>query len=211
MKEVTSHYDELSERYDQKINIYCQRRFIGIIKKYIGKKQRILEVGCATGYIQNKLNKSIIGIDLTHKLLKKNKNKVICADALAIPFKDGSFDAVYSVNVLEHVNSPEQMIGECRRVAKKNGKIIFITPNGDMEFFLDVAEKLKLKLPEGPHEFLGFEKLKSIIKKDNLKIISAERFVFVPFRLPLITSVSEKFEKLVPNFCLFQAIICNKR
>ena len=210
MKEVTSHYDELSEKYGQKINIYCQQRFIKIIKKHIGKKQRILEIGCATGYIQNALGRRIIGIDLTHSLLKKNKNKVICADALAIPFKNNSFDLVYSVNVLEHVPDADKMIKECKRVAKKNSKIILITPNGDMEFFLDAAEKLKLKLPEGPHKFLGFKELQNLIKKNGLRIVSSERFVFVPFRIPLMTQISERFEKIAPQLCLFQGIICRK-
>lgn len=210
MKEVTSHYDELSEKYGQKINIYCQKRFIEVIKKHIGKNQRILEIGCATGYVQNKLDSGIIGIDLTRSLLKKNNNKAICADALSIPFKDDSFDLVYSVNVLEHVTDADKMIKECKRVAKKNSKIILITPNGGMEFVLDVAEKLRLKLPEGPHKFLSFKELQNLIKKNNLKIFSSERFVFVPFRLPLITQISERFEKIAPKLCLFQAIICGR-
>lgn len=210
MKEVKSHYEDLSDNYDKKVNIYCQHRFIDILKKHIEKGKRILEVGCATGYVQNKLDKGVIGIDLTHSLLKKNKSKVVCADALSIPFRDNSFDFVYSVNVLEHMDNPDKMIKECKRAAKKNGKIILITPNGDMEFVLDAAEKLKLKLPEGPHKFLGFKELQYLVRKNGLKIDSAERFVFVPFNFPLATRVSEKLEKYIPSMCLFQAIICSK-
>ena len=79
-----------------------------------------------------------------------------------------------------------------------------------MELFLDAAEKLKLKLPEGPHKFLGFKELKNIIGKNGLESISAERFIFIPFKFPIITGFSEKIENYIPNLCIFQAMICKK-
>ena len=171
----------------------------------------ILEVGCATGYIQDALGRNVVGVDVTESLLEKNRNKVIRADALSLPFKDGSFDSVYSVNVLEHVSDAGRMINECRRVVRSGGRLIIITPNGDMELFLDIAEKLRMKLPEGPHKFLGYDELKDMVAKNGLHMLSAGRLVLVPFSIPLVTALSRRIEKHAQRLCLFLAIVCRKQ
>ena len=210
MSDVQSHYDELSSSYDEKVNLYCQRRFIELIRKHTGRNDMILEVGCATGYIQDALGRNVVGVDVTESLLEKNRNKVIRADALSLPFKDGSFDSVYSVNVLEHVSDAGRMINECRRVVRSGGRLIIITPNGDMELFLDIAEKLRMKLPEGPHKFLGYDELKDMVAKNGLHMLSAGRLVLVPFSIPLVTALSRRIEKHAQRLCLFLAIVCRK-
>ncbi|MDP3765571.1 MAG: methyltransferase domain-containing protein [Nanoarchaeota archaeon] len=205
--EVERHYDEISEDYDKNINLYCQKRFFAIVKKF--SKGKVLEVGCGTGLIQNKL-KGVVGVDITLSMLEKNKNDAVCADAHSIPFKDGIFDAVYSIDVIEHVKNPGKMVDECRRVLKKNGTLVLITPNGDMEVALDIAEKLKLKLPEGPHKFLRFGELVNLAKKYDFEILSAERFVLFPKEFWPVTRMFENLEKILPYFCLFSCVVARK-
>lgn len=205
--EVERHYDSISEDYGKKINLYCQKRFLDIVKKF--SKGKILEVGCGTGHVQSRL-KNVVGIDITLSMLKKNRNNAVCADAHSIPFKDEAFDAVYSIDVLEHVQNPGKMIGECRRVLKKDGIIILITPNGGMKTALDIAEKLRLKLPEGPHKFLKFNELEGLVRMSGFKIISAERLVLFPKEFGAVTRMSEKLEKIFPYFCLFSCVVGRK-
>lgn len=204
---VERYYDEISEDYGKNINLYCQKRFLGIVKKF--SEGKVLEVGCGTGHVQSRL-KNVVGMDITLSMLKKNRNNVVCADAHSIPFKDGTFDVVYSIDVIEHVQNPGKMIGECKRVLKKNGILILTTPNGGMEIALDIAEELKLKLPEGPHKFLKFKELADLIKMNGFKIISAERFVIFPKEFGAITRFFEKLEKIFPYFCLFSCVVGRK-
>ena len=56
--------------------------------------------------------------------------KFLLADALALPFADGSFDLVHSSAVLEHVGGRQnqaRMIGECLRIARRG--VCLTTPN----------------------------------------------------------------------------------
>ena len=50
------------------------------------------------------------------------------ADALALPFADGSFDSVLCSEVLEHVPEPGQLFAEAARVRKPGGMMILSTP-----------------------------------------------------------------------------------
>src|SRR5207302_7357553 len=42
---------------------------------------------------------------------------------------DGSFDLVASAWVFEHVDDPEEVVGELARVLRRGGRLVFLTPN----------------------------------------------------------------------------------
>jgi len=46
-----------------------------------------------------------------------------------VPFAEGSFDVVYSVNVLEHVRDPFRVLSESVRVLRPSGHLVFVIPN----------------------------------------------------------------------------------
>ena len=74
-------------------------------------------------------------LDLTHLMEERCIAKGIqfkpCnLETEPIPFEDGSFDIVILTEVLEHLFIPPRLvIGECRRVIRSGGKLIFSVPN----------------------------------------------------------------------------------
>jgi SAM-dependent methyltransferase len=51
------------------------------------------------------------------------------ADALALPFADGSFDLVTAWNVLEHVPDLPRLVAEVHRVLRPGGALLAVAPN----------------------------------------------------------------------------------
>src|SRR6185503_18637707 len=51
------------------------------------------------------------------------------ADMRALPFPDGSFASVLSVQSLEHVPDPDRVLAEAARVLEPGGVAVFVTPN----------------------------------------------------------------------------------
>ena len=49
------------------------------------------------------------------------------ADALAMPFKDDTFDSIVSTFTLESVYDVERFLNEMKRVCKNHGKILLIS------------------------------------------------------------------------------------
>jgi hypothetical protein len=98
-----------------------------------------LDVGCAEGYfmeaIRDRFGADLWGVDLSTAMLAKAHDKhgleVAAAEATRLPFADGSFDLVYSTEVIEHVLDPDLMITEMRRVSR--GTVLFTTPVSQAE------------------------------------------------------------------------------
>jgi SAM-dependent methyltransferase len=54
---------------------------------------------------------------------------IINAVGESLPFPDGSFDVVFSANVLEHTDVPEKVLEEAVRVLRPGGVLQFVYPN----------------------------------------------------------------------------------
>jgi SAM-dependent methyltransferase len=56
-------------------------------------------------------------------------SRIIDAVGESIPFADGSFDVVYSNNVLEHTSDPAKVLSEAVRVLRPGGRLFVEVPN----------------------------------------------------------------------------------
>ena len=104
---------------------YCKRK-LSIIKKFIRKKDSILDVGCGnpdeTLCIRElKKYPKWVGLDLNPP---ENENRIIKGDILNIKIK--KFDVVLCIDVLEHFKNPRPVIKKLCKIANK--KLIIITP-----------------------------------------------------------------------------------
>lgn len=52
-----------------------------------------------------------------------DKFAFVCADAAHLPFDDDSIDTMIMNDAMEHVDEPEAVLWECRRVLKKGGRL----------------------------------------------------------------------------------------
>jgi len=105
--------------------------------------KNILEIGCGQGFSAYCLsrNNRVVGIDLSEKNIKTAKSRypeidfqVMSADQMN--FKNGSFDEVYAMDVLEHVDDLVSVLNEIRRVLRKNGKFVINVPAEKSEEWL---------------------------------------------------------------------------
>jgi SAM-dependent methyltransferase len=93
----------------------------------------ILELGCGSGERTRLFYdmSQVIGVDIMREIDEGRKRKFnfLLADATILPFRNDSFDAVVSFDVVEHVVNDETFVAEAFRVCKRRGKIIIGTPN----------------------------------------------------------------------------------
>lgn len=103
---------------------------------YVPPSAAVLDLGCGFGEFLNPLRcAKRAGVDL-HPDAPKHLEPGIefhAADARSIPmFPDGTFDVVFTSNLMEHLPTKEdveKMLREARRVLKPGGQMIAVGPN----------------------------------------------------------------------------------
>lgn len=120
---------QLDKSYIKKYGIsrtQMTTNFLGNLKKDI----MILEVGCNFGaqllLLRELGYKNLYGIEINPEIVEFSRKKassvnIIVGDALNIPFKDASFDLVFTSGLLIHISPKniEKAISEIYRVSKK--------------------------------------------------------------------------------------------
>ncbi len=136
---ILKEFDKKARIFPESVdeNDFRVKAILGEIGNPKGKK--ILDAGCAIGRFSKiflKRGADLQAFDLSPELAKmakknnpRHKNRFRQASVTKIPFSDGAFDFVFSVEVLEHVPDTKKAVAELCRVAKKGGKIIIIDKN----------------------------------------------------------------------------------
>ncbi len=104
----------------------------------LGSQGRLLEVGCALGFLLAGLKRSgwrVEGVDASafaaHYASTRYDIDVACATLEQALFPDAAFDAVIQKDLLEHVGDPRAHLDETRRVLRPGGWLRLVTPNGE--------------------------------------------------------------------------------
>ncbi len=213
-EELRAHYDVLAASYDNEANPACQRAYAELARRVIGSARRVLEIGAGTGKVLSQLDAPYNGAtDFSTKMRAARKPEGLVrratTDAQRLPFRDASFDFVLSVNLLEHVPSPQAVASEAARVLRPGGRFLAITPNGDLTWLLEVLEHLHLKLPEGPHRFLTFGELLQL-QGTFFRSLEARRFIACPMGPPRLARTLDRWTGHGRGLGLFQYLVMEK-
>jgi len=98
---------------------------------------RVLDAGCGEGYGTDRLTAvaaEVTGVDLEEPVIRRvasryPRARFDAANLVSLPYADGTFDAVVSLQVIEHLHSPQEFLAECARVLAPSGVLIISTPN----------------------------------------------------------------------------------
>lgn len=130
--------------------------FLNVIREFeyrtittrLSPGSRILEIGGGTGYQAKRLTEDgyvVSSIDIPNSnYADQLEFPVQPYDGRNIPFPDGSFDVVFSSNVLEHVLDLPQLQTEIKRVLKPNGCCVHLMPTGAWRFWTNIAHYTEL-------------------------------------------------------------------
>ena len=107
----------------------------------------------------------------------------VVGDVRDIPFKDDSFDAVYSMGTIEHFDATERAVAEMVRVLKPGGRAIIGVPNRHDPFLRPALATVMQWL--GLYAY-GYEKsysrraLRTMLERAGLTVVTETAILFIP-------------------------------
>lgn len=115
-------YSTVAEVYDE---LYGEEQYAkhAAVLGWLPPREPVLDVGCGTGLLFERLGCYAVGLDLSAGMLNVARKRawrgdLVRSDAKLMPFRDESFQTVYSVTVIHEAPS---MVGEVVRVLKPGG------------------------------------------------------------------------------------------
>jgi 2-polyprenyl-3-methyl-5-hydroxy-6-metoxy-1,4-benzoquinol methylase len=103
----------------------------------VGTGNRVLDVGCSSGYLARPLaarGNTIVGIELDPEAARAAEEfceRVLVGDVetMELPLEPGSFDVVLGGDVIEHLRDPAAALARLRPFLRPGGRVVLSTPN----------------------------------------------------------------------------------
>jgi SAM-dependent methyltransferase len=131
-------FDYFEER-DDPATAHDERRVQeAILRRLDASYSTVLDVGCGRAWVARTLcprNITVCSMDISLANPTKARERypydnhcALVADAFALPFADGSLDAVIASEIIEHVPDPAAFVSELIRILRPGGSLIISTP-----------------------------------------------------------------------------------
>jgi ubiquinone/menaquinone biosynthesis C-methylase UbiE len=223
-KNVTETYQEghIASSFDQGRKEYSYQKYKHKIESDFLKKGlasftkksdfKILDVACGTGRMLKTVATSsphakYTGLDTSKKMTQilKDKSKKLnfkidlkIGDATKLPFKDNSFDVVFTYHLTWHLpqDLQKEIIKELLRVTKKDGYIIFDFLNKNF-----LWEKIKRLIGKKPTEGIykiSVSEVKKLFLNNQIVIEKLSDFPIKNSSLYSIANLINIFRRILP-------------
>ncbi|MFQ6127589.1 MAG: class I SAM-dependent methyltransferase [Thermoplasmata archaeon] len=170
-----------------------------MLEAHVGKETMVLDVGCGDGTTMKHLGGNCVGIDISIEALRfakaNSEADVVVGSALALPFREESFDVIVCTEVLEHLGEMEIAIEHLAALLKPEGIVHFTVPLaswyrlflfrflGIRPYYLSEDEHKREFSAIPVERFDSISSLISMIENHGLRIEEMEGSYFFPDRI----------------------------
>jgi 2-polyprenyl-3-methyl-5-hydroxy-6-metoxy-1,4-benzoquinol methylase len=202
-------------RDDYGVNRLRRQKILNLCKSEPGRPRRILDLGCAAGYLARELKTEgtyVVGLDVSEKAVEAAKGALdeafvmdIESEVWPADFLERKFDLILCAELIEHLFDQTLFLEKLKRILSADGAVVFSTPN-----FLVWTNRLRMLFGEyGLRErffdpghiqllsYLGFlEKLRA----SGYRVLAQDHLWHPP--------MLDRFPRIVPpNLFVYQSIV----
>ncbi len=178
----------------------CIERLVG---RVVRQGSHVLEIGCATGDLLASLKPGKgYGIDFSQNMVDIAQKKYpefqfICASAESYSF-EYELDYIVISDLLSTLWDIQAMFRQLRQHVHKDTKVVITSHSYLWEPVLRIGEILGLKPKRPKASWLTIRDIQNLLYLEGFEMIKAERKVLLPFYVPVLHSLFNKFVANLP-------------
>jgi SAM-dependent methyltransferase len=193
--------------------------------------ETVVNIGCGNSpqavVYANKF-KEMVGVDINKERLKTSEEvaeyykvkryKTLCANVENIPLPDKSFDKALAIDIIEHVENPQKLCSEIRRLLKEDGKMLVTFPTMHdkyTRFFSSISRMVKRKKvetrdstawdPDEHNNEFSLEKWIEIVEESGFELVGSRATTMFPplhiYGIPRFWYSNNTINKIDGFFC----------
>ncbi len=199
------HWEEVSrtmpDLFSASSTQYYRKCEIALIQRYVGSLagKRVLKLDLWNEAVNTRIlnwmeseGAVVYGIDVSfmttsravqHARDFKQPMHLAQADIRHLPFRNGSFDFVYTMGTIEHIDEYPDAVKEINRVLKTGGRTIIGVPHKWNVFLRPLLVKildLFNKYPYAPEKSFSYGELRRVVEASGLRVQKRTGILTVP-------------------------------
>ena len=211
------HFDALAPDRDRwrSRSAHYHRSIAALCRRCIAPGARVLELGCGTGDLLASLSPDpagSLGVDLSAEMVARARARhpelrFEHADAESVSLPGRSFDAIVASDLVGHLEDIYATLRRLRAVCHPRTRLVVTYHNFLWEGVLELAERLRLKMPQPDQNWLGMQDLENLLRLSGFAVTARGRELLVPAGIPILAGALNAIAPRTPilkHFCLVQ-------
>ena len=190
-------------------NRYYYRCLLNLLQYNIPLGSSVLEIGCGTGYVLEQLKPSRgVGVDIDEELIafaqqRYPKCKFLATNASQLDLAGETFDFIVISDTIGNFDDVQAVFNQLHKLCRSDTRIIITYQNALWLPALQLAQKLRLKMPEKRLNWLDLSDITNLMMVEGLDVIRTGKKVLMPRYIPLLSYFLNKYLVNLPFFNLF--------
>ena len=219
----STYFNEDVKVFTDQENPFQKHRNSKVLQIYTpNRNERVLDLGCGFEtfcFAVAHLCREVIGLDssrentdLSNKLLAKsqyNNIKFVCSDAQDTQLESESFDVIICTHLFEYqyLKIFEKVLDECRRILKKEGKLIIWTP-----YRFHILEFLKNNniIFKGDTSHVDYKSMSYLLKALIKRYFLIKKSYYTESHIPILCSLEKLLLQSLPIMRRHIAILAER-
>lgn len=155
-----------------------------VVAALLPRRGKLIEIGAGTGWQAQALAQrgyEVSAVDLPDSNYAEHRVFPVCDyDGHKLPFGDGTFDIVYSSNLLEHIPHLDAFQQEIHRVLRPHGCVIHVLPSSSWRFWTNLTHLIRYRSwphAHGEHASNAFDEIGRFSRQEWRRIFRATGWV----------------------------------
>ncbi len=193
--DVERHWDRVAESYVEENRrvgpAHAQRFEVAVPLLELAPGCRLLNISSRDCEAEDHIRRACPEVKIVHaeisqgliEIARRLRPSVLprkIATYSKLPFRDGEFDRILSLETLEHAAEPLAFLGELRRTAREGAILVLSCPPATAEIPYRAYTFLFGGHGEGPHRFPSSSRVKALLEEAGWRLESHRGTLLVP-------------------------------